>query len=948
MPQRWYDLNPEETARQTATDPRTGLSSTEARSRLETNGTNTVFPIPADSFWEYMRKTSTNTLSILLGLSCLLAAIFGQPIMALILVSTLAVNYITVIISYIKSQKILAKMGHSALPTAKVIRDGKMTLIRQDQIVVGDVICLSAGDIVPCDARLIEDNNLITLETGITGANGPVRKDSGYQNIRNILPHEAINMVYASTIVQSGHGKAIACRCGKDCYVCSVGKNVSAISYDRLKVFNSLRRLSFFVTLFAIILTFGLTVLNMLPAFHQYSALDGLLYALAFGCGAMTEFYAVFGYIIVSVGIFGALTQSGQISTGALIKKAEKLEAMQKLSALIIPAEAVTAAQDTTLCSIYLDVKQDEPYEIDALGFHPDCENILRLAVVSTGLYGDRLVALTSAGDNMYSCEEDAILRAAKQSGLYTRELHEEFPLVEHLSKSEYCPFETTLVFNRGERRIVARGGADEILAVCSFYRDLKGNIHHLDPAARGRLSAIAARMMRERGPVIGVATNYSKYYKLVRLSDTLSGMTFEGFLGFDEPLLPGVIETVERMQNAGIRVILSSPDTSEREISLAGKLKILVSPDIQVADRTEIDAMSDSTLAARSEEITLYRGMNKNSIRRVIKTLKKQGETVGFLGLNFDEIVAMREADVSYTQSVTLSGRRRRSANRNALPDVPISVSKAGDGAPSGCDALRFVSDVIVSVVSGRHKSGGLNAVCRSIQRAKMIYRNIERLLTYLLTVNTARLLLLLWTFFSGRCMLTPVQMLVCGLIFDLAAVMIIAFEAPSSDILETRSKSRLQPPAAVNISAVLTGVFFGICQIIVGSLLYTTSAVSLEGICTPIFLSTLIASPVILLESGKEGSLFKGKNRISNILLLSVLFGIILVCLGMAFPAFGALFGIYRIGWKSRIGILVLTALLLTFIELFKIPNALQTIRQKAKERLKKPQNPSDEGNG
>lgn len=920
MTKRWYDLDFAETARQTDTDLRTGLRTEEARKRLETNGLNTVFPLPASSFWEDMRKTSVSTLTILLTLVCVLQVFFTKSILCLIPVLLLAINYLTLMISYVKAKRILSGMGHASLPTAKVVRDGRMTLVKQEQVAVGDLICLSAGDIVPCDARLIEDNNLIVLESGITGAEGPVRKDSDYRNIRNIAPHEALNMVYASTIVKSGHGKAIACRCGKDCYVCSVGKNKAAVSYDKLAVFNRLRKLSYFVTLAAILLTFLLTVLNMLPAFRRFDALTGLLYALSFGCGAMTEFYSIFGYIIVSVGVFGSFRPSGRLCTGVLIKNAEKLSDMAKLTTLIIPTEAVVAESDMRLNCIYLDVDADRPYEVTQLGFDPACSEILRLAVVSTGLYDQRLISLTAAGDNMYTCEEEAILRSAKENGLYTHELDEEYPLREHLGKGEYCPFETTLIRQGAENRVVVRGAADQILASCTSYRDRAGNIHKMNGMIRSRLSTIASQMMRERGRVVGIATNYSFFTTLVRLSDTLSGMTFEGFLGFNEPLLPGVTKTVEKLRSAGIRVVLFTSDKSERNAALAGILGIVTDEAGQITDRDEIQRMGEGVLATRLDRLALYQNMDARTAGRVISLMQKRGEKVGYLGQKFEEIVTMRQADVCYTQSITLSERKKSRKKGSDDADLPISVSKAGDGAPGGCDALRFVSDAIVSVVTGRDSSGGLNAVCASIERARMIDRNIRRLMTYLLTVNITRLLLLLWTFFSGYLMLTPIQILFCGLLFDLAAVMIIAFEKPDRDILSKAPSGRQHTSSAASFRAILSGLFFGICLILSGSVLISLGLVDSAKVCTPIFLSMLIASPLILLESGKERSLFAGDLSFSNMLSFAVLSILALVGCGLIFPAFGNLVGIYRLPVSVCVGVLIPPTLLLLFTELFK----------------------------
>lgn len=926
MANRWYDLSPDEVAKITDTDPISGLSQDKARARIEKDGPNKVFTVPKPSFGEYMKKLSVNTLSILLALSCIPAVIFDHVSMAVILIATLALNYIAVAVTYVKAQEIFLRMGHLALPTAKVVRGGRMMLVRQEDIAYGDIICLSAGDIVPCDARLTEDENLVVLEAGITDARHPIRKDSAYRNIRMIQPHEAINMVYASTIVKSGSGKAIACRLGKDTLVCRSEKNKSAVSYDKLPLFDKLHKISFYTTLATIALTFVLTIINMLPSFGKFDALDGLISALSFGCGAMTEFYAIFGYIIVSVGIFGSLNSSSTIGKGALIKNAEKLDSICSPDTIIIPPEAAAAVKDITLDRVYIENNDDAWCSKTTSGFNDICARLVSYAVISTGLYGERLAGINAAGNNIFSCEEEAIIRAAEDSGLYNRELDDKYSLREHLGKCDYCDFDVTLTKHGGDNIVIARGTAEVILNACNRFRDTDGKIRPLNAVMRSKLLTIAAQMCRERGIVTAIAAVRSIYTTLVRLSDTLSDMVFEGFLCFSEPMLPGIEQSVDKCHAAGIDVLLFSSERSERNVRIAAASGIADFSRDEIFDANMLVTMSDDELLPMIDRFKVFENMDAAAECRIIRLLRKSGRKVGFLGLQFDEITAMREADVSFTQSITLTDRKNRAKKplkgKNEGEDIPLSVSKSGGGAPSGCDALRFVSDVILSVVSKNDGSGGMNALVSSIERARMIYSGIFRLMTYLLTVNVARLIILLYTFASGIFILTPVQILLCGLVYDLAAVMIIAFERPSRGILSAYSvKSDVEKRKSKGLFAsLLTGIGLGLCGILLSVILCAVGASNEGVICTPIFISLLLSSIVILVESGNRDRLFSGNLTLSNMLLTVILSIGLLVTLGMVFPKFGALFGIYRISLYSWIGVFATVVGTVLLLELFK----------------------------
>ena len=922
MSDRWYDLSPTETAEKTNTNLHSGLTSAEANSRIAKNGLNAVFPLPRGSFFDYVRKLPINSLSILLALSAVPSALFGHTAMAIVLVATLMLNYITVALIYVKAQRVIAQMGRFSLPTAKVLRDGKMTVIRQENVVTGDIIFLSAGDIVPCDARLIEDDNLFVLETGITEARFPIRKDSEYQNIRNIKPHEALNMVYASTIVQSGKGKAIACRTGKSTLVCQSEKNKAAVSYDKLGVFDKLHKISFYVTLAAILLTFILTVINMIPGIGKLGSLDGLLYSLSFGCGAMTEFYAIFGYIIVAVGVFCSMNRTGPTVTGALIKNAEKLEKMCGLDTLIIPPEAVAASQDIVLDRIFTDNGYDRWYEKEKDGFEKisDCSRLICYAVVSTGIYGSRLTSLNATGNNVYSSEEEAIIRCAEENGLYNLELDRYFPLREHLGKCEYCRFDVSLIKQESDNIIIARAAADDILNSCSYYRASDGAVRAMNNVTRSRLSTIAAQMTRERGIVIGIATNKSVYNSLVRLSDSLSDMIFEGFLGFSEPMLTDIELTISKCKSAGISVLLFVPDKTERGIRIANAIGIIDDADRQIADGKELAAKEDGEITDHLSDYVLYENMDAQTERRIIKLLRGCGRKVGFLGLRFEEITAMREADVSFTQSITLSDSH--TGRKKSVSELPISVSKSGGGAPSGCDAMRFVSDVILSIVTRNSPLGGMNALLSSLERAMAVYYNISRLMTYLLTVNTAKLILLLFSFFTGTYFLTPVQMLICGMVYDLASVMVISFEKPQRDILGSFRTGGNTAAAAFKdgIKAVFEGLLLGGGAVILSAVLQAVKAQNTDNICTPIFISMLIASLFVLVESGRKESLLSGNIVLSNMFLTVMFSALLFISCGLIFPKFGGIFGIYRMGAKSCLGIFILISAFAVIVGLLK----------------------------
>ncbi|MBQ1225793.1 MAG: cation-transporting P-type ATPase, partial [Clostridia bacterium] len=234
MAERWHDKTVSEVEELTGSNIQNGLSPEIAWERLEKNGRNEIFPIEHRTMTGYMADFSTNGLSLLLVLVSLISMFFKEYLLATSALILIGVSYLVTFMAYYSSRILLERAARNSLPNARVIRGGKLITVKQDEIVVGDLIQLSAGDIVPCDARIVSTNRLFIVETGITDGVGSIQKQSDFVEYRNVPPHMCFNMAWASTIVTKGSGRAIACEVGKRTLVRRTGKNKPAAEYHKL------------------------------------------------------------------------------------------------------------------------------------------------------------------------------------------------------------------------------------------------------------------------------------------------------------------------------------------------------------------------------------------------------------------------------------------------------------------------------------------------------------------------------------------------------------------------------------------------------------------------------------------------------------------------------------------------------------------------------------------
>jgi len=516
-------------------------------------------------------------------------------------------------------------------------------------------------------------------------------------------------------------------------------------------------------------------------------------------------------------------------------------------------------------------------------------KTLVEYAVLTTGDYGmSRLVPRESAQSD-HGYENRAIIAAASAAGLYNVNLDTKYPMLDHRPRTDGNPLATTLVAYAQTFFVCVRGDARKVLPLCTHYYE-RGKLLPMKALKYNGLMITAEQYMRQGYRVLAVATKNSRHNSLVRLSDAQSELIFEGFLCFYEPLLPGCAETLSRAQDAGLRVIMMCSGTDDKNYQL-GRAIGLVSSREECIDGAAFDAIDKEALPGEINKYNIYQAMSFSSKRALIAALKKNGETVGYMGTKTSDIVLLDDADAGFSQSVTLKGNIGKGIDLSR----PGALSAALGSGGTGSEALRFVADVIVSEVD-MSGNGGFNSVYRAIERCENIYRNVGRIFKYLICTQGARLLLLLFGLVFGTELVLPLHMLILGGVIDLAAILSISFEKPEKNTLRhCRRQSgselarRLQPAVFALLWAAL--VFFGtkFYPGIVGQ----SSAYS--------FLASALLSFVTLGEV-KRGDKIFGKNiTVNNTEALSFLLVCAFFTLCAFFGSFGSLFGVVGIGLGS-----------------------------------------------
>ncbi len=916
-PESWYDKSLEQIERHFKTNRGKGLSDEDAAKVRRQIGGNHVYKTPSATL-SFKKLIPADYASLLLVAAVLAAMVFDIPVAGGVLLSLVAVNYLTAVFTYIKAQKVLCGMTEYSLPTAKVIRDGRLTLVDMRALVPGDVIFLSAGDIVPADCRIFAADNLYINEGTLTGIPSSVLKNANFTYFAPGLPYEKqLSMAFATTIVTSGNGRAIVTATGENTVAVHLGKTTEIVTHENLKILSTLKKYCSGWSLSMLAMIFIITIITLLfrpeqGAFHVFFT------GISLAAAAMSELYTVFGYTIIGCGIFSAMNRKNDVNVGALIKNAEKLEQLKDLTTLIVPKDGILTEAHANAEKIYVSRRLYEATDVDRVD---RLRPAVIAGVVSTGIYGAGLAAL-SGSSRKITPEEQAIVELAETLGLYNANIDRSYPIIGHVPAGGASKFETTLTLDANHRYMaVCRGDAEAILSNCEYYTE-NGNIHRMTTKDRIEFLGAAQSLIKSSYRVLAVATGVTDFNNLdSRIGAIQADLTFEGLIALREPLCKGAAQLISRCKAAGIRIIMTTDRYSESDKYLAMSVGI-VQDGKGILTGAGYDAMSEDLLRTNLPLYNMYAGVEPAKLANIVSLLRKDGERVGLLAGGINGALLLKKADVGFTAAVTISPKAKKSGIDIKSRQTP-AFSRIAGGSLFESEALKFISDVVISDADN-HGKGGFSAIVSAIEYARTIYRNLLRMVRYLTTIELTRIFIVIGSLFLGFNALTPIQLAVSGLALDFTAILASAFAKPSHNalFLDDNAEKALQKPLTLFVRSLLFSLFGAVSLLAirpVAALFGTPMSDDVFG--STVFLALLLCQLVTFAELAADRSLFLPGFRPCASYGILFLGAVCFIAACLIFPTFGAIFDVSSVGMAGWIGIAACTLLTFAVNEVFKL---------------------------
>ncbi len=794
-PRMWHALSSEEVREILKTDPEAGLSSAEAKRRLEKYGYNELEEKPPISFWERLLEQLRNFVVIILIVAAIVSALMGEWVETIAILAIVVLNSAIGVIQESKAEEALAALKKMSAPEANVIRDGHRVTIPARELVPGDIVVLDAGSILPADVRLVESANLKIEEASLTGESVPVNKDAAA-----VLPTDAPlgdrrNTAFMGTTVTYGRGKAVVVSTGMETEMGHIAEMIQAVEAEQTPLQRKLDDLGRTLGVASLVvcgLVFLVGVVRSLIDLGGIPTTDP-------GIAQLLEDVAELFMIAVSLAIAAvpeglpavvticlALGMREMVKRHALIRRLPAVETLGSATVICSDKTGTLTQNQMTVVRIWT---AEGDYAVTGKGYtprgdfkkngstvsvdaHPTLENVLW----GSALCNDALLEEDGGeGGHDYRMvgdpTEGSLIVAAAKAGYWPKKLEEHFPRVNEIPFDADRKRMTTIhalqaesadnpspFANQNDYAAIVKGAPDLVLERCTHVQTDEGPVPMTD-AWREKVSAANVEMASQALRVLAVA-----YRSLEAVPDTPTPSDVEhdlilvGLTGMIDPARPEVIPAVKKAQGAGLRTVMVTGDYAATAAAIAREIGIL-RPGHQAISGAELEEMEDARLNEVIDEVDVFARVAPHHKVRIVEALRERNNVVAMTGDGVNDAPALKRADIGVAMGITGTDVSKQTAD------------------------MVLTDDNYVSIVS-------------AIEQGRVIYSNIRKFVYFLLSCNMAEIAIIFVAMLLGWATpLTPIQLLWLNLLSDGAPALALGLEKGDPDIMDRPPRPPKEP---------------------------------------------------------------------------------------------------------------------------------------------------------
>jgi Ca2+-transporting ATPase len=748
----WHTKTIEETFAQLGSKA-SGLSQSEAQTRLKQYGINEIQAAQRISPWSILLEQFKNVLILILLGATAISFFLGHGIESIVIAVIILFAVLLGFIQEYRAERAIEALRQMAAPTAAVLRDGQEVKIAAREVVPGDVVILHTGDRIPADGRIIESINLQVEEAALTGESIPVEKHTAPLQIADLPPGDRKNMVYAGTAVTYGRGRAVIVATGMQTEFGKIAQLLQTVETTKTPLQQNLDKVGATLARVAFIVVAIIVALGFL---RGQPFIEMLIFGIALAVAVVPEALPAVVTISLAIGV------QKMIKRHVLIRRLPAVETLGSTSVICSDKTGTLTKDEMTVRKIYV---AGQVYDVSGSGYTPEghfslnngspapISNELKQLLAAAVLASDaRLVRKTNNGslgdwDIKGDPTEGALVVAAAKAGVQKEALDAAYPRLQEIPFTSESKRMTTL--HRTERGSVAytKGAPEIVLENCVSLLTPHG-IQPLDETTRQQVLDTAQAFAASALRVLAIASKPD-----AELESAQSGMTFLGLIGMIDPPRPEAKDAIVTCEEAGIRPVMITGDHPLTAQAVARELGLLKNG--RVVTGAQLDSISDEDFKREVETIDVYARVSPAHKLRVVTALQANHHIVAMTGDGVNDAPALKKADIGIAMGIT------------------------GTDVTKEAAAMTLTDDNFASIVA-------------AVEEGRGVFGNIKKYLMYLLSSNIGEIGLMAGSTLLGLPLpLTAVQILYVNLATDGLPALALSVDPPEKDLMKRKPRN-------------------------------------------------------------------------------------------------------------------------------------------------------------
>lgn len=713
-----------------------GLTERQAEDRLQKYGKNELAGEKRTTILQKFINQFKDLMIIILLIATVISLLIGEASDALIIFLVVVLNAAFGVFQESKAENAIDALQEMTTPYTRVRRAGQIQQIQSNNVTLGDIILLEAGDVVPADARIIEAHNLKIEESALTGESVPTEKNSEILTDEKAGIGDQDNMAFMNTNVTYGTAEAVVTGIGMETQVGQIAGMISGVEQTTTPLQKNINHLSKILSVLILVIAAVIFIFGTVTG--RETPFDMLLTAISLAVAAIPEGLPAIVTITLALG-----TQT-MSKRNALVRKLPAVETLGTTEIIASDKTGTLTQNKMTVEQIFTDQKLMKVSDY-ALPLSSRMASIMLLANDSKrtkdGLLGDPT--------------ETALIQYFIDKKDDPAEIEQQYERLDSVPFDSDRKLMSAIVKNKDGKIYCLTKGAVDVLLKRTTKIAVDGQVRDITAADRQKIDDTNSRLAHRALRVLAYAYKPVEKVAQQATSETYeSDLIFVGLTGMIDPERPEVEDAVKEAKAAGIRPLMITGDHKETAQAIAARLGIIEKGDDQgVITGSELDELSDEELRQNVDKYSVYARVSPEHKVRIVKAWQSHGKIVAMTGDGVNDAPALKTADIGVGMGIT------------------------------GTEVSKGAADIVLA-------DDNFATIITAVEEGRKVFANIQKAVQYLLSANLGEVLTLSIMTFANWDIFLPVQILWINLVTDTFPAIALGVEEGEPDAMEHKPR--------------------------------------------------------------------------------------------------------------------------------------------------------------